>query len=1070
MSEGGQRAAPAAPAAPAAAPAAGGGSRGAEDSGAGEGRRPEGAASGEAGRSFSGVRSSVADSGAAYAAQQAGANFRVHGYNTVVDGQNAYVHAGDVHHHHGTGPRLSLVSGSVPREELRDLRLVFVEPTRYRRLQAELRRERLLVLCGDAGSGRAFTAVSLLDEAARGEVHRMDSATEIDRIAEEDIRPERGYLLEVSGDDDARQADQAGEGLAELVVRLARRPAGVHLDRLRDLLQRTSSFAVLVVDPGGFADELLRGRYARMFEPPDPQMVLRAHLLRELGQGRTGTVEQAMTLANTDAVQEALGLDVLRPHEAVTLSGLLARQVRGEIGEQELLAECGRFAEHQARSWFSGAGRGASPGATPNTLRIAAFRCALAAYNGSPYGLAAEAAERLAREFMTTATPEEEPGRPLFTDSQETQLSAARAVLEESEAELAGVRVKTTRVRFQGRALSLAVLLEVWSRHHDARGPLIRWLRAQCDDPRPAVWLPAAVTCGVLLRHDSAYVLHELLLPLSASLSDTPRRAAATAMAAAAEDPGTRLMLDSVLQLWAEGDDPELRRSTALAHGFGVIAPDTAACLSSLGRLARRDDWDLMGDVAYSVARLLAGDDPSTVVSRIGMWLADGRRSHNDLGLLSVIQIASLRTWAVWTLEERSSLEPYGDWPLLATLLATRPDQRTRLADLMRFALETSRSRSAAVDALTEWLRRGGRTAGTAGRTLRVHPPAGGPPGGIPATAPPGAAVDERPGRDSPDHHLAAPRRRTVRRLNPRPRRPSGARSPPVRSHRRTAAPRRAERTQQMNTPAQPPHGGQQPWGRLPQQPSAGEMTHLPAKTPEHGLSAGSPQDRPGAQPQDGAPRHGRRRPQSSSAPEGSTSMSAQAHPPYPQQHAWAANPPNQAAARPGFSPQSPHYQPPAVPMGPPPPRSRRERPHQQRPSQDMPGPFVREYKPRWPYQHSSAQVASALFHRYSRPRLVTADAVENFFRKWFTPAPYTVIDVQLGWHVTAFEMELPSADPALFFPARVKVRWRVVDPFKVAKSQITDVAQLMVPEMEDRLRSVSGPSECARPTRPTKR
>ncbi|WP_327191344.1 hypothetical protein [Streptomyces xinghaiensis] len=132
-----------------------------------------------------------------------------------------------------------------------------------------------------------------------------------------------------------------------------------------------------------------------------------------------------------------------------------------------------------------------------------------------------------------------------------------------------------------------------------------------------------------------------------------------------------------------------------------------------------------------------------------------------------------------------------------------------------------------------------------------------------------------------------------------------------------------------------------------------------------------------------------------------------------------------------------------------------RPRPAVAGPSQDLAGPFVREYTPKWPYRHPSAQVASVLYYRMRSTRVVNPEGDRGHWLRFFS-RPYTVVDVQLGWHVAQFEVKLPTADSALFFPARVKVRWRVRDPYTVATSQVSDVAQLMIPELESRLREVT--------------
>ncbi|MFI8929104.1 hypothetical protein ACIG3E_15685 [Streptomyces sp. NPDC053474] len=123
--------------------------------------------------------------------------------------------------------------------------------------------------------------------------------------------------------------------------------------------------------------------------------------------------------------------------------------------------------------------------------------------------------------------------------------------------------------------------------------------------------------------------------------------------------------------------------------------------------------------------------------------------------------------------------------------------------------------------------------------------------------------------------------------------------------------------------------------------------------------------------------------------------------------------------------------------------------------TQELAGPFLREYRPDWPYRHRSAQVAVVLYYRRRPPRAVGPEGEERFLLRWFA-RPYTAFELQLGWHTVAFKVELPAAEHGRSFPAEVRVRWRVGDPCLVARSQVTDVAALLVPELEQRLRDVS--------------
>ncbi|GGS14060.1 hypothetical protein GCM10010252_61870 [Streptomyces aureoverticillatus] len=123
--------------------------------------------------------------------------------------------------------------------------------------------------------------------------------------------------------------------------------------------------------------------------------------------------------------------------------------------------------------------------------------------------------------------------------------------------------------------------------------------------------------------------------------------------------------------------------------------------------------------------------------------------------------------------------------------------------------------------------------------------------------------------------------------------------------------------------------------------------------------------------------------------------------------------------------------------------------------AQELAGPFLREYRPDWPYRHRSAQVAAVLYYRRRPPRAVGPEGEEGFLLRWLA-RPYTAFELQLGWHTVSFKVELPAAENGRSFPTDVRVRWQVSDPCLVARSQVTDVAALLVPELEQRLRDVS--------------
>ncbi|MFI0820407.1 hypothetical protein ACH4TX_29685 [Streptomyces sp. NPDC021098] len=580
-----------------------------------------------------------------------------------------------------------LPEGPVSGEELALLRRVYRPVPGYAAMRERLRRTRLLALCGEPGTGRAWTGLALLAELtgpAEGDaVERLGSGAV---PSARETAPGHGYLLELPAD----EADP-----------------GPLLDRLRAHLAEREAFGVVLVAGGPAADRLLGARrHAVPYEPPSAAEVLDHQLSHLLADKPGELLDLARATAVRPDVADALGLDEPRPAEAARLARHLAAHAEGRLSDEGLLERCRAFAPDQARAWFDGAGRhGTLPAALP-AVRTAALRIALAVFNGSAHSLAAEAAELLTWELAVTLDPQYAPGRPLFAARPGGGLDAARAVACDGVEDLGDASVPVRAVRFQGRRLASAVLYEAWDGHHNVRGPMARWLRALCDDPRPQVWVRAAVAAGVLCARDYLYGFVELLLPLARADSPVQRMAAATALAEAARDDGVRPAVDGLLRGWALGDDESERETAALAHGYGLAAGSVRASLEELAGLAAADDGRI---TSYSVLRLLAGTEPGTVLAALTHWLHDTRRPRRDLALLTVLRAVTTRTSHLWGLCEVPELEPYAAWPLATALLAARPGSAPQLAELLRAALTWARSAAAAEDALVGWIRRAAR-------------------------------------------------------------------------------------------------------------------------------------------------------------------------------------------------------------------------------------------------------------------------------------------------------------------------------------------------------------------------
>ncbi|NED28732.1 hypothetical protein G3I37_28165, partial [Streptomyces anulatus] len=172
---------------------------------------------------------------------------------------------------------LSMRDGPVPEEELLRIRRTHIEPEGYVRLRRALEARRLLVLGGAPGTGRASTALALLEEVTRGgeggqnseRVRRADPEEGVRGLATQVVKREgghprgTGYLLEPA-------LDRPG----------TLPPDGMDLDQLASALAQQSAYAVVVVSVGSAANPLLAGRYGAIC-PPAPTRELVAVRLRQ---------------------------------------------------------------------------------------------------------------------------------------------------------------------------------------------------------------------------------------------------------------------------------------------------------------------------------------------------------------------------------------------------------------------------------------------------------------------------------------------------------------------------------------------------------------------------------------------------------------------------------------------------------------------------------------------------------------------------------------------------------------------------------------------------------------------
>ncbi|HKR52504.1 MAG TPA: hypothetical protein VJT72_23595 [Pseudonocardiaceae bacterium] len=629
--------------------------------------------------------------------QQGKQNLRIGGSGAVVTGSEFdQLVIGDVTHVYAAGVTRP-DPGPVRSEELARIRASYVEVAGYETTLDMLRNRRLILLRGPAGTGRATTALHLLDELTNGRVFRLDHGVEVHSWQADDLETGRGYLHELPT-----------SGATELTE--------VHLDRLSASLENKNCSCVLIVGHNFPLTSAVAG-YVTNHSPPSFEQLLRRHVTWKMPAAEVEVRERLRSLADLTEIRETLGP---APHvaEVVDLAHLLVEHHQQTLSIDDVVARCATFIDNEVAGWFDDVRDTPPDQSGERALRLIGYRIALATLNRTSQHLVAEAGEKLGRLLICTSDPLREPGRPVFAAEHHWWLEASRGHVEQSDVAFGDATVSVALAAYDKDRMPVAVLGQVWRRHHNARAPLLRWLNELAEDPQPDVWVRAAQTAGLLCTLDFADVFHNLVDDWASD--DDPRRrmVAAYAIEQAARGPEAGDAVREVISRWKRSEDVARRwtASAALGRSLGPIAvQDALDDLLALGTWPEDEISPLAGVAGQSIARLLTHGDVDPVTHRLLDWWRDRpQRRARDVILLATIKAANTKVGDLDDIEFFTSGAGRNRWPLLAgrsgwpLLLALRdedPQLAAPFADLVWRTLDTARSRAAALEVVTQWIR-----------------------------------------------------------------------------------------------------------------------------------------------------------------------------------------------------------------------------------------------------------------------------------------------------------------------------------------------------------------------------
>lgn len=626
------------------------------------------------------------------------------------------------------GRGLPLAPGPVRSEDLERVRLRYTPIAEYDRLSVTLLERRLVLLRGFKNTGRATTALRVLDEVAKGNVFRLD-VEDLAEVAEKDLTKGCGYLVELSD------------------PRIARSLTETQLDRLSSLLERLGSFCVAITEHGPRHQDV-PGGYLLDCSAPDPDRLLRRHIAREMAAGDEDGLEAAlMRRAREPRLRAAVGPRP-RPTDTLVFARLLVEHGRDTITIDQVEARCAEFVPRQVDEWFAplqGLRRG---DAADHELRLAGFRIALAVFNSSPYHIVREAGERLTEHLMHALWPKRTLSRPLFTDDREHWLAAARATLVDGQVSTGDAQVPTEMVEFEDTRFPREVLSHVWLRHHNVRAPLQAWLREQSKDSRDFVSVRAAQAAGLLCALDYPYTFHNVIGPAAAAETVDDRKFAAVALDLAALDERVRPAITEYLRSCVRQGTRWEQWTVAHTLGYEIGTQSIADTLEALRILGTRAETQPELDARFraelvevsgeSLARLFASGAGRPVLTRLLQWIQPkARRSLHELASWAILELAyayvddrsrlhALLHRDTLTASSGRGLEPpraeRKRWPVLLALQEDDPGLTAPVAALLAHALRSGRGRVAEWVLSERWMRAGQRDPSCLDALVRFVP------------------------------------------------------------------------------------------------------------------------------------------------------------------------------------------------------------------------------------------------------------------------------------------------------------------------------------------------------------
>lgn len=608
----------------------------------------------------------------------------------------------------GAYDRLGQAPGPVRSEILTELSSRYAPVPGYEALVRQITSARLLVLRGAPGTGRTTTGLQLLAKIVDN-VARFSPDTDLRTLTAADLDAQSGYLLELL------------PGSTSLA------PTSAQVDRLRDYLAECECYLVVVAPHDVRYRDGFDG-YIADCPLPDPRQVFDQIVEYEIGR----RPDKAMLLRQIARNARPNGLTGPQtPSEVHWLVAHLMSTATADYAAAEMDLLHSDLAGRYVSAWFDPLAGLPATSEGDQSVRLAAFRIALAVLNESPFDLVAEAAEDLTQRILIARSPRRKPGRPVFAQHREDYVANSRATFVPGSIRIGNETAPATFVRYDDDRLPLAVLRQAWTMHN-LRDPLLSWLESLSNDFRPLVYMRAALATGLLTSWDFSYTFHKRIEPWAMSEERRPRWIAAVALDEASRNDEVRPVVREVLEDWCENGTFALRWTGAMALGYELGLREPAKALKELRRLGCWKGGTLATPASWAVARIFVLGGIKPVIKALGDWLDDDRRDVRRLALVAVSRIAKAKVGELEDQFELTDTSAGGRWtrlasrrrwPLLVALADEDPALLDPLADLVWQLTRSNFLEKATEKTLKRWMRAGAKDStciGPVGRFLAL--------------------------------------------------------------------------------------------------------------------------------------------------------------------------------------------------------------------------------------------------------------------------------------------------------------------------------------------------------------